>query len=96
MGKDGVLASTPRESRVIRAPSAARVVDTTGCGDVFCAKTMQCLALGVPVFEAAEEGVELASRAAGLAGIRETYEMTRREAGRPLKKSLCTPAAFVI
>jgi len=80
MGKDGVLASTPRESRVIRAPSAARVVDTTGCGDVFCAKTMQCLALGVPVFEAAEEGVELASRAVGLAGIRETYEMTRREA----------------
>jgi hypothetical protein len=40
---------------------------------------MQCLALGVPVFEAAEEGVELASRAVGLAGIRETFEMTRRE-----------------
>ena len=81
MGKEGVLAATPRESRTVRAPAANRIVDTTGCGDVFCAKTMQLLALDVPVFEAAEEGVELASRAVGLAGIRETYDMTRRGEG---------------
>lgn len=79
MGKEGVLVATPRESRVVRAPAAAKVVDTTGCGDVFCAKTMQLLALDVPVLEAAEEGVELASRAACLAGIRETFDLARRE-----------------
>jgi len=79
MGKEGVLVATPRESRAVRAPAAAQVVDTTGCGDVFCAKTMQRLALGVPVFEAAEAGVELASRAVGLAGIRETFELAGRE-----------------
>ena len=81
MGKEGVLAATPHESRILKVSAADRVVDTTGCGDVFCAKTMQLLALGVPVFDAAEEGVELASRAVGLAGIRETYEMTRRVEG---------------
>jgi sugar/nucleoside kinase (ribokinase family) len=82
MGKEGVLAATPRESRTLRAPVADWVVDTTGCGDVFSAKTMQLLALGVPVFEAAEEGVELASRAAGLAGVRETYELALNSEGR--------------
>lgn len=82
MGKEGVLAATPRESRTLRAPVADWVVDTTGCGDVFSAKTMQLLALGVPVFEAAEEGVELASRAVGLAGVRETYELALNSEGR--------------
>ena len=82
MGRDGVLVANPRESRTVRAPVSTRIVDTTGCGDVFCAKTMQLLALGVPVFEAAEEGVEMATRAVSLAGIRETFEMARREEER--------------
>ncbi|MDP2915799.1 MAG: PfkB family carbohydrate kinase [Candidatus Aminicenantes bacterium] len=82
MGREGVLAATPHETRTVRAPEANRVVDTTGCGDVFCAKTMQLLALGVPVFEAAEEGVELASRAVSLTGVRETYELALNSEGR--------------
>lgn len=75
MGKDGVRVTTPEESRLVRAPEAGAVVDTTGCGDVFCAKAMQALAGDRPVFEAAAAGVALASRAVGLAGIRETYEL---------------------
>jgi len=81
MGQEGVLVSTAEESRVVRAPAAENVVDTTGCGDVFCAKTIQLLARGVPVFEAASAGVELASRAVGLAGIKETYELARGSGG---------------
>lgn len=82
MGKDGVLVAAPHEMRTVRAPEANRVVDTTGCGDVFCAKTMQLLALGVPVIEAAEEGVELASLAVSLTGVRETYELALNSEGR--------------
>lgn len=75
MGREGVSVATPEKSRLVRAPEAGAVVDTTGCGDVFCAKTMQALAGGRPVFEAAAAGVALASRAVGLAGIRETHEL---------------------
>jgi len=77
MGKKGVLVSTLKESRLVPAPEAREVVDTTGCGDVFCAKTLQLLARDVPVFEAAAAGVELASRAVVLAGVQETFELIR-------------------
>jgi sugar/nucleoside kinase (ribokinase family) len=81
MGKDGVLLLTPDESRLIQAPPAERVVDTTGCGDIFCAATMHRLAAGAGLFEAAAFGVTIASRAVGLAGLGETFELTRRVAG---------------
>jgi ribokinase len=77
MGKDGVLLLTPEEARLIRAPHADRVVDTTGCGDIFCAATMHRLAAGTELFEAAAFGVTIASRAVGLAGLGATYELTR-------------------
>jgi hypothetical protein len=77
MGKDGVLLLTPEEARLIQAPRADRVVDTTGCGDIFCAATMHRLAAGTDLFEAAAFGVDTASRAVGLAGLRETYELAR-------------------
>lgn len=75
MGGDGILVSAPKGARLIRAPKAERVVDTTGCGDVFCAKTAQCLVRGIPLFEAAEAGAALASRAAGSAGVGATYAL---------------------
>jgi len=87
LGKDGVLLLTPGAAgragalphpaaRHIQAPAAERVVDTTGCGDVFCAAAMRLLARGAPVDRAAEEGVALASKAVGLAGIAETFALT--------------------
>lgn len=84
MGKDGVLVLTSEETRLIQAPRADRVVDTTGCGDVFCAGTMHRLAAGAELFEAAAFGVEIASRAVGLAGLDETFALAdHARNGRP-------------
>jgi hypothetical protein len=82
MGGDGILVSAPNDARLIRSPKAERVVDTTGCGDVFCAKTAQCLARGIPLFEAAEAGAALASQAAGSAGVGATYTLAQRRRGQ--------------
>ena len=81
MGKDGVLVLTEDGPRRISAPTAGRVVDTTGCGDVFAAATLRLLIRGAPLFEAAAAGVVLASNAVGLIGIEETYRLALEGAG---------------
>jgi hypothetical protein len=78
LGKDGVLLLTPDGTRLIQAPRADHVVDTTGCGDIFCAATMHRLAAGADLFEAAAFGVVIASRAVGLAGLGETFMLARK------------------
>ncbi|MGD0781971.1 MAG: PfkB family carbohydrate kinase, partial [Candidatus Aminicenantales bacterium] len=83
MGKDGVLLLTPDETRMIRAPRADRVVDSTGCGDIFCAGTLHRLAAGAELFEAAAFGAAVATRAVGLAGLSETFNLARN-AGREI------------
>ena len=75
MGKEGVLVSTPAGSRMMRAPRAETIVDTTGCGDVFCAGTMHRLAKGASISEAALFGIRLASQAVSLAGVAQTYDL---------------------
>jgi hypothetical protein len=77
MGKDGVLVLTGHGPRQVFAPAAGRVVDATGCGDVFAAAALRLLTRGVPLVEAATAGVVLASKAVGLAGIAETYRLAR-------------------
>lgn len=76
-GPDGVLVATPEGIGTCAAPAAGRVVDTTGCGDVFSAGTVHRLVRGAPLGEAAAFGVQLAARAVGLSGVRETYHMAR-------------------
>ncbi len=78
MGKDGVLLLTPSETRLVQAPRADRVVDTTGCGDIFCAGTLHRLAAGADLFEAAAFGAAVATRAVGLAGLGETFKLARK------------------
>ena len=78
MGKEGVLVSTAAGSRKIGAPRAKSVVDTTGCGDVFCAGTMHKLVKGASISEAAFFGIHLASQAVSLAGVAQTYELAAR------------------
>jgi hypothetical protein len=75
MGKEGVLVSTPAGSRMMRAPRAETIVDTTGCGDVFCAGTMHRLAKGASISEAALFGIRLASQAVSLAGVAQTHDL---------------------
>jgi hypothetical protein len=82
MGKDGVLVLTEAGARQVHAPAADRIIDTTGCGDVFCATAMRLLARGATIAEAAEAGVVLASRAVGLAGIEETFSLARLASDR--------------
>ena len=81
LGKEGVLAIKPGESLKITAPQAESVVDTTGCGDVFCGGTVVKLASGEDAFEAARFGVELATKAAGVKGVAETFKLASEHKG---------------
>jgi len=77
LGKEGVLVMTPGARAIIPSPRASHLIDTTGCGDVFCAAAAARLARGEDPFVAAEHGVDLASRAASVSGIQGTYELAR-------------------
>jgi len=82
LGKEGALVMTPAGRKIIPPPQAGRPVDTTGCGDVFCAVAASALARGEDPFDAAERGVDLAGRAASVSGIQATYELARLFAQR--------------
>lgn len=73
LGREGVLVMTPGESRKISISKAESVVDTTGCGDVFCSATAVKLSEGENPFNAAYFGLELATKAVAVKGITETY-----------------------
>jgi hypothetical protein len=78
LGKDGVFAASPEERRILSSSTPERVVDTTGCGDVFCSGTAYKLAEGSSVFEAASFGLKLATHAVGITGIESTYRFIHR------------------
>ena len=77
LGKEGVLVMRPGKFMKISAPQADAVVDTTGCGDVFCGGTAVKLASGKDSFDAAHFGLELAARAVKVKGIEETFRFVR-------------------
>jgi len=74
-GREGALIATPGGETEARPAFDVEVVDTTGCGDVFCAATASALSRGASPGEAARFGVDLASRAAQAAGVRAVYEL---------------------
>ena len=74
LGEEGAIVMTPSGSKKIAQALAKNIVDTTGCGDVFCGGTAAKLIEGKDPFEAASFGLELATEAASLKGIEETYE----------------------
>ncbi|OGD18217.1 MAG: hypothetical protein A2Y69_14820 [Candidatus Aminicenantes bacterium RBG_13_59_9] len=75
LGKEGGLAATAERTRRIGLTDDGRPVDTTGCGDVFCAATVSRLVHGADPAEAASFGISLASQAAFSSGVRETYDL---------------------
>lgn len=77
LGKEGVLVLTPDKSEKIASIESGIIVDTTGCGDVFCAGTVMGLAEGHDPFKAASFGLNLAAKAVGITGIEETYRSVR-------------------
>lgn len=82
LGKDGVLVLMREESKIIAASKAEKVVDTTGCGDVFCVGASVKLADGQDPFTAAAFGLRLASEAVGVKGIEETFLLARKHQSR--------------
>ena len=81
LGPEGVMVLLPGGERKVISVKPGRVVDTTGCGDVFCAGAAAWLSSGGDPVEAAAFGAELASEAAGVSGIEQTYQLVRN---RPL------------
>ena len=77
LGAEGALVLLPGGTKRIGSPKAVHVVDTTGCGDIFCAGAAASLASGTDPVGAAVFGSELASEAAGVSGIQATYDLVR-------------------
>jgi sugar/nucleoside kinase (ribokinase family) len=77
LGAEGALVLLPGSTRRIVSAEARRIVDTTGCGDIFCAGASARLASGADPVEAAAFGVELASEAASVSGIEQTYSLVK-------------------
>lgn len=75
LGKEGVLVMAPGEARKLTSEEAGSVIDTTGCGDVFCGGTVVKLVDGDGPFEAASFGLQLATKAVSVKGIEETYKL---------------------
>jgi hypothetical protein len=73
LGKEGVLVMKKGKSLKISAPLAKTVVDTTGCGDVLCGGAAVKLASGENPFNAAQFGLELATKAVEVKGVDETF-----------------------
>lgn len=70
LGKEGVWCITPTKKRKISPTPSEKVVDTTGCGDIFCGATVAKLVEGGDPFQAASFGVQCAARAAEQKGIK--------------------------
>jgi len=69
LGEEGVLVAARPGVRKIAAPTVDRVVDSTGCGDVFCAAAVFRLAEGDDPYTAARYGTRAAAASAGYTGI---------------------------
>jgi sugar/nucleoside kinase (ribokinase family) len=90
MGGDGSLLVTPREQVRLAAHDIA-VVDTSGCGDAYCAGFIRALMLGWPSAECMKLGNAAAAMVAqGLgsdAGIRNLADTLRFMRETPLRSS---------
>jgi len=84
LGKEGGIVLTPEVSKKIAAPQAENIVDTTGCGDVFCAATISKLVDDAEAFDAALFGLRLATKAVSIRGVEETYSLTTRQGGKKI------------
>ncbi len=70
LGEEGALLMDKKGSKNIAVTGGNSVVDTTGCGDVFCAGTVAYLSEGRDPLESAGYGIKIASAAAGVRGIK--------------------------
>jgi sugar/nucleoside kinase (ribokinase family) len=73
MGEEGVLVMDKKGSKNIDVTGGNSVVDTTGCGDVFCAGTAAFLSEGRDLLESAVYGMKIASAAASVRGVKPLF-----------------------
>ncbi len=85
LGRRGVLVMSPGVCRILEPPAVWGIVDTTGCGDVFCAAAAAALAAGADAVEAALSGIRHAAPAAGVAGVEKTYTLVRSSSARAVR-----------
>jgi len=78
LGKEGVLVISPKQSFKITPLQVNKVIDTTGCGDVFAAATMAKLIEGEETYQATRFGIELASKSVLLTGPSEIYDFAKK------------------
>lgn len=76
LGQKGVRVMTPKSSRTVAAREAGTPLDSTGCGDIFCAGAMSLLVRGRLPLRAAAFGVSLASLGVTVSGVAETFRLT--------------------
>lgn len=69
LGEEGVLLMDEKGSRSIGAIEGNSVVDSTGCGDVFCGGAAVYLSEGRDSFESAVYGMRIASAAVSMCGV---------------------------
>jgi sugar/nucleoside kinase (ribokinase family) len=79
LGKEGAMVTVPGRSERIGLSDTGQPVDTTGCGDAFCAAAVARLARGASPAEATTFGVSFASRVAMVSGVEKTYELALNE-----------------
>ncbi|MFP4081897.1 MAG: carbohydrate kinase family protein [Candidatus Aminicenantes bacterium] len=78
LGKQGVMVLTPGRRERISSAQVNKVVDTTGCGDVFCGAAAVSLVEGKDPFDAAASSLRLASQAVKARGIEETFRCVKK------------------
>jgi hypothetical protein len=76
LGKEGVRVLTPKSSRKVPARDLGAPLDSTGCGDIFCAGAMSLLARRIEPARAAAFGVSVASLGVTVSGVAETFRLT--------------------
>jgi hypothetical protein len=75
LGEEGVLLMEKSGSSNIPAMGRNAAVDSTGCGDVFCAGAAAFLSEGRDPFDSAANGVRAASKAAGICGVSPLFHL---------------------
>jgi hypothetical protein len=74
LGEEGLLLMEKKGSRSIGAIGGNSVVDSTGCGDVFCGGAAVYLSEGRDPFESAVYGMRIASAAVSMSGVSPIYK----------------------
>jgi sugar/nucleoside kinase (ribokinase family) len=85
MGPEGALVIDNKSARHMAAIGAKSVIDSTGCGDAFCAGTALFLSRAFDPFESALFGMRIATAVAGFSGISPIYNRIAAFAEPPVR-----------